>query len=95
MDLLILRRKDSRTRNHFLGDTSGPYIWGKEKHTPGVSGSQEELESLATVSGLNRSEGLCGVASSPALPRISCGGFIVRLERCSWPKIQPQMEQPR
>ena len=41
---MILQRKDSGTRNHFLGGTSGPYIWGKEKHTPGISGSQGNLE---------------------------------------------------
>jgi hypothetical protein len=40
MGLLILRRKDSGTRNHFLGGTSGPYISGKKKCTPGSLGRQ-------------------------------------------------------
>jgi hypothetical protein len=40
MGLLILQRKDSGTRNDFLGGTSGPYIWGKEKCTPGSLGRQ-------------------------------------------------------
>jgi hypothetical protein len=40
MALLILRRKDSGTRNCFLGEISGPYIWGKEKCTPGSLGRQ-------------------------------------------------------
>ena len=29
-----------------LGKTSGPYIWGKENSTPGVGGSQDDLEWL-------------------------------------------------
>ena len=27
-------------RERFLGESSGPYFWGKEKHTPGILGSQ-------------------------------------------------------
>jgi hypothetical protein len=47
MGLLILRRKDSGTRNCFLGESSGPYIWGKEKCTLGISGRQEDLISAS------------------------------------------------
>jgi hypothetical protein len=43
MGLLILRRKDFGTRNDFLGESSGPYIWGKEKCTLGSWGRQGEL----------------------------------------------------
>jgi hypothetical protein len=49
MGLLILLHKDSGI-NRFLGESSGPYIWGKEKHTPGVSRSQAELASSGSLS---------------------------------------------
>ena len=79
MGLLIPRRKDSGTRNCFFGDTSGPYIWGKENHTPGISRSQEESESLPPVWGLNRSEGLCGMAED----RLSHESLALGL-LCGW-----------
>ena len=71
MGLLILRREDSGTRNDFLGESSGPYIWGKEKRAPGISGSQGELLRLVkgwSLRGLNRICRFIGTAESRALP---------------------------
>jgi hypothetical protein len=67
---------DSATRRfwnakRFLGETSGPYIWGKENSTPGISGSQGDVE----WSGLGG-----GVGSLRGLSRI--GGFAARLKPC-------------
>jgi hypothetical protein len=42
----LCRSLDSVTRNDFLGEDSGVYIWGKENCTPGISGSQGDLEGL-------------------------------------------------
>ena len=54
MGLLMLRRKDSGTRNCFLGESSGPYIWGKEKCTPGSLGRQGGTsESVGPLRGLS------------------------------------------
>ncbi len=44
MALLILLRQDSGARNCFLGESSGPYIWGKKKCTPGSWGRQGRTE---------------------------------------------------
>jgi len=49
IDLLILRRKDYGTRNYFLGESSGPYFWGKKKHTPGILGSQERRTGVSAL----------------------------------------------
>jgi len=38
MTINSCRSLDSGARNNFLGESSGPYIWGKEKNTPGISG---------------------------------------------------------
>ena len=60
MGLLILRRKDSGTRNYFLGETSGPYIWGKEKCTLGISGRQGGLAPVLAPFDFAQAR-LCGV----------------------------------
>jgi hypothetical protein len=38
MGLLILLRKDSGARNCFLGESSGPYCWGRRNVLRGVRG---------------------------------------------------------
>jgi len=71
MGLLILRHKDSGTRNCFLGETSGPYIWGKEKHTPGSRASQGVVEEgVGSLRGLDRIWGFTARLKAGALPRI-------------------------
>jgi hypothetical protein len=70
-DTMILERETIS-----LGKLRGPTPGGKEKHTPGISGSQGELESLATVRGVNRIEGLCGMAEGvPLLPHPQDAGI--------------------
>ena len=58
----LYRSLDSATRNDFLGGNYGAYILGKENTTPGISGSQGNLEWLGecvgSLRGLNRIRGL-------------------------------------
>jgi hypothetical protein len=76
-------------RNRFLGETWGPYIWGKEKHTPGISGSQGVLSGT-----LVPWEALRHPKSNPAGPG-SHLGFTARLKPCppvSWLREQKLAE---
>jgi hypothetical protein len=63
----------SESGNDFLGGTAGPYIWGKENSTPGVGGSQGNLEWLGE-----------GVGSLRGLHR--CLGFIAALDALRHPE---------
>jgi len=59
----LYRSLDSATRNDFLwGRLRGPTAWGKENSTPGISGSQGNLEwlgdSVGSLRGLGRIRGL-------------------------------------
>ena len=79
MGLLILRRKDSGTRNDFLGENSGPYILGKKKCTPGISGRQGNLENgiyfWVVISSLRGKARVRGLDNFSALaPRRTSGG---------------------
>jgi hypothetical protein len=75
MGFLILLRKDSRTRNCFLGESSGPYIWGRGNVLRGVWGVKGSLERWFPA-GPESNLSLCGTAE--AVPFHGSGGEKAR-----------------